>query len=81
MLGVAGMRAALSEGLSMGCFSSEVHRDRRSRPTGAEGEVPQAPSNRSSASSPAGTRHDDEQCAIGRPFVLRIAGSWKRAFS
>ncbi len=45
-------------------FSSEVHRDRRSRSTGAEGEVPQAPSNRSAASSPSGTRHDGEKPRI-----------------
>ncbi len=42
----------------MGCFSSEVLRDRRSRSTGAEGEVPQAPSNRSAAS------HEDEKYRI-----------------
>ncbi len=33
-----------------GVSSPEVLRDRRSRSTGAEGEVPQAPSNRSAAS-------------------------------
>ncbi len=64
----------------MGCFSSEVHRDRRSRSTGAEGEVPQAPSNRSAASSPSGTRHDDEkhpircQIAVWGPLVLPQRG-------
>ncbi len=50
-----------------GAFSSEVLRDRRSRSTGAEGEVPQAPSNRSAVS------HEDEKVPVPRQFSSAIA--------
>ena len=49
-----------------GRFSTEVHRDRRSRSTGAEGEVPQAPSNRSAAS------HEREECPLHRKARVLI---------
>ena len=41
--------------------STEVHRDRRRRSTGAEGEVPQAPSNRNEVS------HEGEEHLVRHP--------------
>jgi hypothetical protein len=47
---VGGEMSMLENGSEQGVCSREVLRDRRSRSTGAEGEEPQAPSNRSVAS-------------------------------
>ena len=55
-------------GLGVGAqdvFRPKYSEDRRSRPTGAEGEVPQAPSNRSEAS------HEGEKCAA-RPHPKTV---------
>ncbi len=54
-------RVLAGKWLWAGRCSTEVLRDRRSRSTGAAGEVPQAPSNRSAASSPRGTMHEGER--------------------
>ena len=53
----------------IGRCSTEVHRGRRSRSTGAEGEVPQAPSNRSAAS------HEDEEHPVRGGYLSRGVGA------